>query len=400
MVARMTTAASTRPVSPRDPADREELEALIEEARQRSRRRRRRNAGFVVLATVLAVGAYFGIVRLFSDSGPAAGAPLPDGWTAARSNVQSGELAIFFPPSDATIAKGNVAKIETVDPTGSKTIWSCPRNEWCGQAVSHAWSPDGRQLALSLDEIGGRSGYAGLHVIDTATGQDRQIPSGAPAVLPADPNDPRFREYFEKLVPRLGCLPPSQLAWSPDGTKLAYPCGSGTAQTPGGSHFISILELNGSGHTEIHTPTNVSWPSWSADGKRIVYATGVRPEDRPSLYSVRVDGTHRTLLAKDGGAPASSPDGHTIAYQTACGIRLVTPAGADITPHPNTEGCDAIGLSGPPVWSPDGKQIAFETPGGIYAMNANGTQLRLVSHVATPTWYGGLPGRPSWRRLF
>ena len=77
----------------------------------------------------------------------------------------------------------------------------------------------------------------------------------------------------------------------------------------------------------------------------------------------------------------------------------MTPAGTDITPLANTNGCGAIGQSGPPVWSPDGTKIAFETQHGIYTMNRNGTQLHLVSHKATSTWYGQLPGRPSWRPL-
>jgi hypothetical protein len=70
-----------------------------------------------------------------------------------------------------------------------------------------------------------------------------------------------------------------------------------------------------------------------------------------------------------------------------------------MTPHTAAKSCGAIGLSGPPVWSPDGKKIAVETKHGIYVMNTRGGDLTFVSAQATTTWYGALPGRPSWRPI-
>ena len=63
-----------------------------------------------------------------------------------------------------------------------------------------------------------------------------------------------------------------------------------------------------------------------------------------------------------------------------------------------------IGVSGIPIWSPDSKRIAIAghkwnlagTREGIYVMNANGTNLRLVT---TETVGRGVTGRPdaSWQ---
>jgi hypothetical protein len=36
---------------------------------------------------------------------------------------------------------------------------------------------------------------------------------------------------------------------------------------------------------------------------------------------------------------------------------------------------------------------------GIWVFAKNGGRLHLVSHQAATTWYGALPGRPSWRAM-
>src|SRR4029077_16014752 len=86
------------------------------------------------------------------------------------------------------------------------TLWRCPHNLFCGELVSAAWAPDGRRLAISLTQYAGHSPYPGLHIIDTATGQDRQISGEGTIVL------------------SYGCDPLDQMAWSPDSSHIAYVC--------------------------------------------------------------------------------------------------------------------------------------------------------------------------------
>jgi Tol biopolymer transport system component len=318
--------------------------------------------------------------------------------------TRNGPLTIFT--MDVSDRVDGSPTIRTVKPLGGgdpKIIWSCPEGIVCNQAVSFDWAPDGRRLALSLDQIGGTSSYTvGLHIVDVTTGADRQVPSGAP---PGPTNAKTFPAYGRKIMRRVGCWPAAELDWSPDGTKLAYGCGGSPRALPW--NFIGILDLEGSGFTAIPTRHRPRWPSWSPDGTRIAYSTGIRPSHNPSLYVVSLDGkSPRKRLAEHAAAPAWSPDGKTIAYWTRCGIRLVTPAGRDVTPRkPRAAGCDAIGLpGGPPVWSPDGTKIAVEvthrfpqSADGTWVMNADGSNLRRVSLDSWPTWYGGLPGRPSWQ---
>jgi dipeptidyl aminopeptidase/acylaminoacyl peptidase len=76
----------------------------------------------------------------------------------------------------------------------------CPgAASWCGEVESLDWSRDGRKLALSVTSFGLDNPYNGIHVIDLATGVDRQLRSCQPPEC----------DWFD-------------LAWAPDGSRLAY----------------------------------------------------------------------------------------------------------------------------------------------------------------------------------
>ena len=373
------------------------VEALIEEAHQRARRRRRRNGAYFLIAVALGIGIYAGIVRALPHRGSTADAASPTAPPSKRPSVRNGPLTLFVPGANGRAV--SIASIVTVGQRRSRLIWHCPSGGFCGQAVSFAWAPDGRQVALSLDEIGGNSPYVGLHVINVVSGRDTHIPPGAPRRAITAPTGRTWRTYFTKMMNRVGCWPAADLAWSPDGSSLAYRCGTDpTNLALRAKPHINLLRLNGSGHRTIPTDTAAFWPSWSPTGTRIAYGTALaHPTKKTRIYTVALDGSHRRLVATGGTAPAWSPDGRTIAYQTRCGIRLVTPQGRNVTPRGTANRCGAIGRAGPPVWSPDGTKLALETNAGIYVMDANGNHLHRLSGEATTTWYGALPGRPSWQ---
>lgn len=295
--------------------------------------------------------------------------------STSRSKVRNGSLTLFTGGSNSVDSSG-VGRVVTIGSRKQTTIWHCPGNVWCGEAVSFAWGPNGRRLAFTLDEIGGNSPYVGFHILNVVSGQDRYL-----------------------LLDRAGCFPAAELAWSPDGARLAYICGPRNGGAHG--HQIHVLKLRGSGNTTVSINSDAFWPSWSRSGTRIAYSTQLEPTVKSGIYTVALDGSHRRLVASGGAAPAWSPDGRTIAYQTRCGIRLVTPTGRDMTPTATSNACGAIGLSGPPVWSPDGTKLAVETRNkqGIYVMDRSGRALHWVSLglPETRTWYTALPGRPSWR---
>jgi len=289
---------------------------------------------------------------------------------------------------------GSIVSVTGTGADKGHPVWQCPGGaDWCGDITGMAWSPDGEQLALALDELGGRSSYIGFHLIDPRTGTDRHIP----------PKD---------MVPTFGCFTLSYLTWSPDGKLLAYSCRGIGYPADGGT--IYTIRPDGSGRRLIATgPFAAFSPTWSPDGERLAFSTGESPLQRllgesisyrSAIYVVDLAGRHARRVAT-GALPNWSPDGKTIAYSApGCEgipndtgrIRLVTPTGRDVTPP--AAPCDGIGPARHPVpaWSPDGRQIAIAAGGALYLMNADGTDLHRLRQSPTGSGLGGVV-RPAWR---
>jgi hypothetical protein len=286
-----------------------------------------------------------------------------------------------------------VASIDTVGVARSTTLWRCPHNIWCGEEVSFDWA---RRAALRAYA---RRDRRHERVRSRAARDRRRLGArrSNPEWCAAKTIGKSWLRYRQKMLARLGCWPATDLAWSPDGSRLAFRCpanGWQHANAPSRDQ-IHVIAINGRGYRVIPTPTAAFWPSWSPDGTRIGYSTNLTPRGHPSVLAVALDGSHRRLVATDAAAPSWSPDGKAIAYQTACGVRLVTPTGKDR----QREGDCGIGRSGRPVWSPDGSKLAIEAGTGIYELNADVSGYRLVTRRTSTSHYGQQPGRPSWRPL-
>ena len=104
---------------------------------------------------MLGIGIYAGIIRSVPHDGSVAAAALPNAPASNRAKMRNGQSRSLFLGNEPS-------RIETVGQGQSKVIWQCPGKGFCGQAVSFAWTLDGRRVAFSLDEIGGDSGYVGL----------------------------------------------------------------------------------------------------------------------------------------------------------------------------------------------------------------------------------------------
>jgi Tol biopolymer transport system component len=273
-----------------------------------------------------------------------------------------------------------VSRVLEVLPGGrTRVVWRCPTKAFCGELTSFSWSPDGKRAAFTLDEIGGQSPYVGMHILDLATGRDLHLPPSSSG-----------KSFLAREQQEVGCFFPTEIAWSPDSRRLAYGCVTRTDQ----HQQARIFTIRADGTHPVMIATGVrapGWPDWSPDGKHLAFAGAA------GIYTIALDGTGRRLIARNGNAPAWSPDGRTIAYESKTGVRLVTPAGVDVTPR------TPFAPKGLPAWSPDGSMLAVGAAHGTYLVDADGSHLRRVTPhdgetpafgAGRPAWYPGQGGTP------
>jgi WD40 repeat protein len=184
---------------------------------------------------------------------------------------------------------------------------------------------------------------------------------------------------------------PWHVSWSPDGSQLAvsiFPAGDG-------ERTIWVMKSDGSDAHQVAAADNVSAPSWSPDGKTIVYSAST--SGQTEIHLVSADGSEdRTVHVEEATGTFAifsaelSPDGRKIMFDRG------TDAGFDIFVM-NADGTDAqplttTGTDYNPDWSPDGTEIAFTrqedaATSDIFVMKADGANVRRLTDGGSDNTY-------------
>lgn len=183
---------------------------------------------------------------------------------------------------------------------------------------------------------------------------------------------------------------------SPDGSRILF-----GAKRSGASRLF-VMSADGSGVRQVTPDTMQGFTAhWSPDGRRVVYQVlGPTMVNAIMVQEVAEGSIPLTIdVAKGNQSPSWSPDGREILFSSGTWpnlrLNVMNPDGTG--KQALAAGACPDGLAacayGDPVWSPDGRQIAFvlyAPPGPrIYVMNADGTGARALSR-------GPGDERPAW----
>ena len=205
-------------------------------------------------------------------------------------------------------------------------------------------------------------------------------------------------------------------SWSPDGKRIVFFSNRDGHVIRGGSAYeIYVMDADGGNPQNLTNDFNDDRsPSWSPDGKRIVFVSdrdGFKNDDGVITYEIYVmdaDGSNPQNLTNDlndDRSPSWSPDGKRIAFVSQREGHFKGAAGiTDEIYVMDADGGNQQRLTENhkndwfPSWSPDGKRIAFASDRKgdlvnfeIYVMDADGGNPQNLTNNrhrdVNPAWF-------------
>jgi len=200
-------------------------------------------------------------------------------------------------------------------------------------------------------------------------------------------------------------------AWSPTGEVIAFGTGGFFQRAQIQPAWLMRIGIDGTGLTGLTSDSaNAGMPSWSPDGKQVVFRRASGVKRNLYILDVATGGTRKLETGSDFDTfPTWSPRGDWIAFTSKRDgdyeLYRIRPDGTGLERLTNSPGNDAH-----PSFSPDGEWIAFATArqgfkdeavhlllsatfqpyGEIAVMRADGSDLRILTDNSTEE------GAPSW----
>jgi dipeptidyl aminopeptidase/acylaminoacyl peptidase len=188
--------------------------------------------------------------------------------------------------------------------------------------------------------------------------------------------------------------------WSPDGRKVAfaaYPFDEYGERVE--NWEVYTVDADGSNLTQLTDNGLREWNlAWSPDGTRIAFSSF---EQAPGVYVMDADGSDAVRVA-DGNHPSWSPDGLKLAHSFESRLYTMDADGSErreIVTDRFEDDPDIVSVSdSDPSWSPDGTRIAFVRDtefedaigNSVYTVNVDGSDLKIVAgyfpRALDPDW--------------
>ena len=189
----------------------------------------------------------------------------------------------------------------------------------------------------------------------------------------------------------------SRLAWSPQNDRVAFDGAYGPVEPNCLQHCdgwaVSVVGSDGSGLRQI--ATNARAPAWSPDGRSLAFQSDVGAvdyDDSASVTIARLDGSGSTRVnALNGGGarpgPVWSAQANELAFQAE--PRSESPMSVNVMRADGTAR-RRLATGHDPSWSPDGRRLAFVYEHRLVTIGRDGRARKRISpqgtQVVTAVW--------------